>query len=901
MIGTRLMTEKLLIINEKPTAAAAFAKALGGQSGTFNGNEYAVTNLYGHVVNNGVPDETALAEYKERVGKFANLDGIPWSYTWFDFNKKEPNKKLGDTAIRVLRDINGYLKNGYIPVIASDIDESGEGDLIVREVLIYLNYHGKTYREYHIDETKKEIIKALSNMKVVDEKDPVFRMAFARSNMDYLTQQLTRVSTMTIQGKGYKLPSPVPMGRLKSVMLNILGNQLIAIKNYKPSSVFESRYKLGKLMLIGKDVPQFKTKEEWNADGLPFESTVKETKQVRGETIPPKAITLSKLAGLMSKKGMKAKPFLATYQKMYEAGYMSYPRTEDDFVSPEQFNEMLPIVDSILDILSLPKAVFTHRQPRPTHVKTGGSHGAIRPGLTLPKNIQELDDKFGSHASDIYQIASERFLMMFLENTEWIRHEYETTETPKPFKGSIKIITKQGVVDPDEKQDDVGTTLPDLSNKAQLYPHEVKSHKPHATDTDWLMTELGKVNVGTGATRVKTMSDMAGNKPTYPIKEGKTLDLSTMGWVGYHAAQGTKIGSVEGTQYITKLVKEVKNGKDMSEAYQEFTDVINHDVDVLKSQNFDLAGLNVPTAAPRVNAEGAWNGQNVKFNKVFMNHEFTDDEVNTLLNNGEVIITVKDKAGKDVKVKGKLAEQEYKGNKFIGYKGEFMREGYVTGNWNGRDVTIKGSYMDHKFTSDELTTLFAGGSVNVETHKDDKTYNLTGKLEVQEYNGRQFIGYKGVFPLREGYVKGVWKGRTVTFKGSFMDHVFTDDEKKKLLGGEKIHVTTHKGDKTYELDGKLAEQEYKGRKFIGFKGEFANTPREGYVKGEWNGNQVSFKGVFMKHTFTQAEIDKLLAGDKISFDGVTSSGNDMTVHGGLAKQIYQGRSFVGFKAEFNND
>lgn len=893
------MTEKLVIITEKPSAAAAFAKALGGQSGIFQGNEYVVINLYGHTIRTGVPDEIALPEYKDAVGKFSNLSGIPWSYTWFDFNKKKPNQDLGDTAVRVLRDISGYLNNGYIPVIASDIDETGEGDLIVREVLIYLNYHGKTYREYHVDETKKGIIKALSNLKVVDENDPLFKMAFARANMDYLTQQLTRVSTMTIQSMGYKLPSVVPMGRLKSVMLNIIGNQLIALKNYKPSSVFESRYKLEKLVLVGKDVPQFKTKDEWTADGLPFESSVKETKQVRGETIPPKAMTLSNLAGLMSKKGLKSKPFLAMYQKMYEAGYMSYPRTEDDFVSPEQFNEMLLIVDSILDILSLPKAVFTHRQPRPTHVKTGGSHGAIRPGLTLPKNLKELDDKFGAHASEIYQIASERFLMMFLENTEWVRHEYETTETPTPFKGTIKIITKQGVVDPDENQDDVGTVLPDLSNKAQLYPHEVKSHKPHAITTEWLMNELKRVNVGTGATRVKHLADMAGNKPSYPIIEGKTLDLSDMGWIGYKAAQGTKIGSVEGTQYIMKLMNDIKTGKDIPTAYQEFSDVIIHDVNVLKSQSIDLSDTNIEKASPKVITNGIWNGKSVSFNKVFMGHEFSDDELDTLLNNGEVIINVKDKSGKPTKVKGKLAEQEYKGHKFIGYKGEFMNNGYVSGTWNGRKVVIKGSYMDHKFTPEELNTLFNGSSVDVETHKDDKTYHLTGKLEVQEYQGRQFVGYKAVFPLKEGYVKGVWKAKTIAFKGSFMDHTFTDDEKTKLLNDEKIHVVTHKGDNTYEVDGKLEIQEYNGHKFVGFKAEFANSPREGYVSGTWKGQQVQFKGTFMKHTFSESELTQLLAGQDISFEGTTSSGKNMTVSGCLSKQTYQGRNFVGFKADFN--
>ena len=892
------MSEKLLIITEKPSAAKAFSKALGGMSGTFEGDQYTIVNLYGHIIGNPVPDETALPQYAQTVGKFAHLDGIPWQYTWFDFNKKVPSKSMADTAHRVMSNIQGFLQNGYIPVIASDIDPSGEGDLLEREVLIALNYKGKTYREYHVDETPKGIKKALSNLKVVTEDDPTFRMAFTRSNMDYLTQQLTRVATMTIQNNGYKLPAPVPVGRLKSVILTVIGDQLNAIKNYKPSSVFESRYKLDNLVLSAKDMPTYKTKDEWQADGLPLEATVREVKQVRGETIPPKAMTLSQLAGEMSSRGMKSKAFLATYQKMYEAGYMSYPRTEDDFVSPDQFAEMLPLVDTILGVIGLPTAPFSHRAPRSTHVKTGGSHGALRPGLTVPKSLEQLDELFGAHAGEIYKVASERFMMMFLENTEWVRHFYETVDTPKPFTGAIKIITKQGVTDPDEKDDDVATALPDTSKKATLFPYEIKTHKPHAVTPKWLTKQLEKAKVGTGATQVNTLSQMSGSTEAFPIKETKTLDLTTMGWIGYKVAKGTKIGSVEGTRYLTDLIQGVKNGKSEDEAYREFTDVIVDDVNAIKGMSFDLESLHLPKATPKVIAKGVWNGREVQFNRTFMGHEYTDAEVQTLLSGGEIQFEATGKDGKKVKIKGVLAEQVYKGRKYVGLKGEFMRDGYVTGNWQGKEITFKGSFMDHVFTPDEQEQLLAGKSVAIETHKDGKTYNLTGQLAVQEYQGRKFVGYKAVFPTREGYAKGTWNGKEVTIKGSYMDHTFTEDELKTLFAGGNVDITTHKNDKTYNLTGKLEEQEYQGRKFVGYKAVFPQAADR--VRGTWHGQNVSFKNEFMKHKFTADEIKDLLAGKQITFKGTRKDGKESDVTGSLAEQTYKGRKFVGFKPDFDN-
>ena len=56
----------------------------------------------------------------------------------------------------------------------------------------------------------------------------------------------------------------------------------------------------------------------------------------------------------------------------------------------------------------------------------------------------------------------------------------------------------------------------------------------------------------------------------------------------------------------------------------------------------------------------------------------------------------------------------------------------------------------------------------------------------------------------------------------------------------------------------------------------------------------------MGHEFSEDEIAQLLAGKKITFTGTTKGGKEMMVGGGLAVQTYEGRKFVGFKAEFDN-
>ena len=62
--------EKLLIICEKFDAARNFANALGGETGTFEGDEYRIVSLAGHVLEFAEPYEQAYPNEAETIGKF---------------------------------------------------------------------------------------------------------------------------------------------------------------------------------------------------------------------------------------------------------------------------------------------------------------------------------------------------------------------------------------------------------------------------------------------------------------------------------------------------------------------------------------------------------------------------------------------------------------------------------------------------------------------------------------------------------------------------------------------------------------------------------------------------------------------------------------------------------------
>ena len=163
---------------------------------------------------------------------------------------------------------------------------------------------------------------------------------------------------------------------------------------------------------------------------------------------------------------------------------------------------------------------------------------------------------------------------------------------------------------------------------------------------------------------------------------------------------------------------------------------------------------------------------------------------------------------------------------------------------------------------------------------------MKGALANQEYQGRRYVGFKGEF-VRDDLAEGVWKGKQIRFKNQFAGHLFTPSEIQQLLNDETITFTTEKGSYT----GKLEVQTYQGHQYVGFKAQFPK--KEGYVYGQFKGQEISFKGEFMGYKFTDDDIKKLLAGTKIAFKGKSKAGKEMMVAGGLAQQTYQGRKFWG--------
>lgn len=680
------MMKNYLILTEKPSARRNFEKALGGKSGQYKDFHFDLTNLRGHVLTLAEPEKQVPAEYANQY-KDWKLENLPWDLSLFSWHNTyikgtNPRTHKVESTKTLLDNLRSLSQKGFDAiVIATDTDPSGEGELLAWEAILAIGWQGQVLRAHFMDESPKSIKQALDRLDDVSDftKDGEFQKGQARSRWDYTSMQLTRVASIAAQQEGLHFISR--QGRLKSAMLLKIYQQLEAIKNYKKVLFYEVRFKddqgnIYKRLVKSGETPGFRYPNQTDAEAelsnysqSPVQVLKKELKQQE----PPKLLDLSSLSALLSKEGFQAKEVLATYQKMYEDQVVSYPRTEDKTITPEQFNDLLPQVDAIAGLVGVDPSLLTHRTPRKSHVKAEGAHGANRPGSNMPESLAALS-KYGPSASRIYDLLSRNYLAMLAENYEYEHAELALTNYPDftsivntPVKMNWKLVFS-------DDQDEDETERHKIGTLADPFVFEGSNTKPKAPTWKWLKTFLEKHDIGTGATRTSTYAELSSGKDAY-IKDTKgKINLTEKGLVSAFLVQDTYIANPKITKRIFDILDSVgKFEMSADKALETATQTVVNDMPVIlnnaKQIKASLGQLkDFEKAKPKEKVTGTWNGKEVNISKAWGTHKFTEKELENLLEGETIEFEAKSKAGKTYTAKGKLAEQSFKGRKFVGFK-----------------------------------------------------------------------------------------------------------------------------------------------------------------------------------------------------------------------------------------
>jgi DNA topoisomerase-3 len=720
------------IIFEKPSAMRDGVKALGGQTGTYKGQQFKIVSSVGHIYGFDEDMKNQVAPHlRDRYSKW-DLAYLPWDYKVLQWKRKCKNLDVAKRLSIALKDCDEI-------VIATDMDKAtGEGGLIAEEIITELGFsHKKISRMIFYDEEPDTLRKAFEDRKVIPniKKFDEYLQAMTRSVFDFLTMQYTRIAGCLT---GYNLRA----GRLKSIIIKLVVSQTRLVKSYVRTTHYENRFVDENGVIYKKPKADRYTTE---AEAISMQQLSSSPVTSDGVTLrrqaPPKLLDLSSLGGLLSKKNYKVKDVGKTYQLMYEAKYVSYPRTSDSTVTTPQFEALLPHLDAICNVIGVDPSLVSHRLPRATHIEEQAGHGANRPGMNVPKDLNEIRMKFGDLGVDIYTTLARSYLAMCSEDYIYEQHKGHLQLAPE-YTGSVNIPKSLGykkILLWDNEIDDgkvgIGTTA-----TAKAVP--VHSTKPSAPTIDWLKKQLEKYNVGTGATKLSTIADLVAvpkksskSNAKQLLKEGKggVLVPTEYGELAYDLFLGTHIEDTNTTAELLDHLMKVKAGVATGEEmWQKVAPMVRRDIDVM-TKNYQLLVKEGKVTmsqqykqVERVTGIFAPTGQEVSFKSESHGHKFTPQEIDTLLSGGELELTLPKKDGSGT----------YEG---ILYLGESPYEGKIRfGVQLKFPVKVPNSWCQHTFTSQEKQLLDQGEEIYIEGYigKSGKAFSAftrynkgTGRIE----------------------------------------------------------------------------------------------------------------------------------------------------------------------------
>lgn len=742
------------ILCEKPSAKKYFAQALGGNKGNFEGTDYVLANSVGHIMNFPAdPSKMVLPKNQARY-KSWDMSNLPWSHTDMTFKKEVSKGKID-----VMNEIKVTFKNCDEIVIATDVDESCEGSQIAWEIIDYLKLHDrKISRMYFYDEEVPTLQKAFRERKTLGfmTSDPEYKASNYRCVSDYMSMQYTRIALCASDGK-----SVLRQGRLKSPITVVVGDMMKAYSEYKKVPSYLNKFKDENGNIFSSpDEPTFSKADDVLRNYTDSEIEIKSKDlKVQG---PPSFYDFSALCAVLSKKGISADELLKVYQNMYEDKVLSYPRTADKHITFEQYDSMLKYIDAIADCVGVDKSLLVVRNPRKTHVKVEGSHGANRPGTNVPSSLSAIKSKYGEIGALIYDTLARNFLTVFCEDYTYNSITAVLTLYPS-FKSKIAIPQNLGfkqIFKDDFNEDEEDGNNKMFGKMATPFVAEIFPPRPKRPSVQTLMKYLEKYNVGTGATRVSTLNEMLKKDGRELLKSDKkgNLELTDLGMMSYHILPNTNIGSVKLTEELYEDMKKIYKGElDFDTAIIKTAKYVSEDIKTMVENGVYMRqnlGVKMDTANIVERVKGVFNGKEISIKREYSGYKFTDDEIKKLFDGETITCTelIKVKTGEKYGAKLSIQEYMYNDKKVIGPKVvEFLnnnnadKKDYIYGEFDGRRVGFKNEFSGHKFTQDEADKLFAGETVELsdcikrETGKAF-TKPINVKLGEKTYNGKTFIG-----------------------------------------------------------------------------------------------------------------------------------------------------------------
>ena len=427
----------ILIIAEKPSLARNICAGIGQmqkKNGYFEGCGYLVSWAFGHLF--GLCDIESYKPLPEGQ-RYWCMDNLPCFPTEFRYElRRGDNGDRDDGVIRQFGIIEELCNRSDVEKIVNAGDADREGEIIVRTcVSKALKAPKPLYRLWLPDQTPETVAAALRDMKSEDEYDNLANEGYARTYIDWLYGvNLTRYATL----KSGKL---LRVGRVIVPIVLAIYERDMAIRNFVPDVYYALVSKAetnGEIIELQSKTRFDKTEfvkaknlcDLYNSTG----ATVTDVKKKKDTLSPGKLYSLSKLQNVLGKKyKMSMAESLEIVQKLYEEGYLTYPRTNSEYLATAEKDKIRRIIENCKK-LGYPLA-FKDKKTIFDDSKIE-SHSALTPTYKIPDKSR-LSEK----EMQVYSTVFRRFVAVFCAE-DCVVNKSEI----KIAVGSLEEFTLKGTV-----------------------------------------------------------------------------------------------------------------------------------------------------------------------------------------------------------------------------------------------------------------------------------------------------------------------------------------------------------------------------------------------------------------------------------------------------------------------
>ena len=397
----------VVIIAEKPSLARNIVAGIGKmdkKDGYYIGCGYIVTWVFGHLF--ALVD---IETYTGTEGKWT-LDNLPCFPERFRYElRKDENKRVDPGIKKQFGIITELCNRPDVTTVVNAGDADREGEIIVR---LCVDNALKTKKErkrlWLPDQTPETVKRALEEMKDEDDYDNLASEGYARMFIDWLYGvNLTRYATIRTGGKLLRV------GRVIVPIVKAIYDRDLEIRNFKPEKYYvisSNETTHGeRVELTGKQ--KFSKTEFADAQALcdAYNSqgaVVTSVSSKRDWISPGKLYSLSTLQNVLGKKyKMSMADSLKIIQKLYEEGYLTYPRTNSEYLATAEKEKIGSIISNVKK-LGYPvkfkdsKYIFDDSKIE--------SHSALTPTYKIPDK-----SKLSEKENQVYSTVFRRFVAVF--------------------------------------------------------------------------------------------------------------------------------------------------------------------------------------------------------------------------------------------------------------------------------------------------------------------------------------------------------------------------------------------------------------------------------------------------------------------------------------------------------